>query len=307
MKRIVFAVILASALTAFAIQATGQTAIKGAGVIESTTGGFKFPDGSVQTTAAVSDCIAIEYIPYEVIEAGVYCFTDNLTTSMITGNAITVSADNVVIDLNGWMLDGSNAHVSTIANGIYASQQKSIVIRNGTIAGFMRGVYLKGFSPYTTSRGHVIEHMRIERATTLALELSSSNSIVRNNQVVDIGGSTVNSQGYGIVIWGPDNRILDNDISNVRATSSPAMGLALLGECDDCVIEDNRIDDVRSESNSTYAVRIGSSDSVLAVNNRVGSADYGIYFLSSTGKYKNNLTSNVGTPFTGGTDLGGNN
>jgi hypothetical protein len=58
MKRIVITMILTLALTAFAIQAVEQTAFSGAGIIESTTGGFKFPDGSVQTTAAVSAQVA---------------------------------------------------------------------------------------------------------------------------------------------------------------------------------------------------------------------------------------------------------
>ena len=51
MKRTIITAILTLALTAFAIQAVEQTAFKGAGIIESTTGGFKFPDGSIQSSA----------------------------------------------------------------------------------------------------------------------------------------------------------------------------------------------------------------------------------------------------------------
>lgn len=52
MKRTVITVILTLAFTAFAIHAVGQTVFKAAGVIESTEGGFKFPDGSVQLSAS---------------------------------------------------------------------------------------------------------------------------------------------------------------------------------------------------------------------------------------------------------------
>jgi hypothetical protein len=45
---------LTLAFTAFAIHALGQTAFSGAGIIESTTGGFKFPDGSVQLSATTA-------------------------------------------------------------------------------------------------------------------------------------------------------------------------------------------------------------------------------------------------------------
>lgn len=58
MKRTIITVILTLAFTAFAIQAVGQTAISGAGVIESTTGGFKFPDGTVLTSAGAGDLVA---------------------------------------------------------------------------------------------------------------------------------------------------------------------------------------------------------------------------------------------------------
>lgn len=54
MKRIVITAIVTFALTAFAVHAV-QTAFTGAGVIESTVGGFKFPDGSVQTTAVADN------------------------------------------------------------------------------------------------------------------------------------------------------------------------------------------------------------------------------------------------------------
>ena len=51
MKQISFAQIVVLALVSFATQAVAQTSISADGMIESTTGGFKFPDGSVQLTA----------------------------------------------------------------------------------------------------------------------------------------------------------------------------------------------------------------------------------------------------------------
>ena len=50
-----------------------------------------------------------------------------------------------------------------------------------------------------------------------------------------------------------------------------------------------------------------SSNDVLVVGNRITSTDEGINFISSTGKYMDNLTGNVATPFTGGTAVGTNN
>jgi hypothetical protein len=45
----------------------------------------------------------------------------------------------------------------------------------------------------------------------------------------------------------------------------------------------------------------------LAVNNRITGADIGIDFSSATGKYRDHLTFDVGTPYVGGTNAGNNN
>lgn len=54
MKRRMVRVVLTMALAACAIQASAQIAVSGEGLIESTMGGFKFPDGTVQTSASAS-------------------------------------------------------------------------------------------------------------------------------------------------------------------------------------------------------------------------------------------------------------
>ncbi len=87
MKRILITIILTLALTAFAIQAVGQTALSGAGIIESTSGGFKFPDGSVQTTAAVSARVAEVDCSSETLQSAV----DKLDKS--TANSLDIFGD----------------------------------------------------------------------------------------------------------------------------------------------------------------------------------------------------------------------
>jgi hypothetical protein len=53
-------------------------------------------------------------------------------------------------------------------------------------------------------------------------------------------------------------------------------------------------------------VAFQDSDDVLALKNRLTRFGAGIAYVSSTGRYGNNLTSGVTTPFTGGTDAGRN-
>jgi hypothetical protein len=59
MKQTIITAILTLVFTASAIHAVEQTAFSGAGVIESSTGGFKFPDGSIQTSAVAAGPVSV--------------------------------------------------------------------------------------------------------------------------------------------------------------------------------------------------------------------------------------------------------
>jgi parallel beta-helix repeat protein len=61
--------------------------------------------------------------------------------SAASGNAITVNASNVSIDLNGHTLNCVTS--SNSANGIYGSNRANLQVRNGLIGGFNHGVDLE--------------------------------------------------------------------------------------------------------------------------------------------------------------------
>jgi len=197
-----------------------------------------------------------------------------------------------------------SAGAGTNAVGIYANQRKNITIKNGTIRGFKYGIYLNDPSPYTTSQGHLIVDIRADNNTYMGMWILGRGNIVRRNQVVDTGGSTVNNGAYGIYLVGPGVRALNNDISGTVATNTgTAYGLQLSG-AHGAVIGGNRIDDISSGSGSSFGMYISFSNDVLVKGNSIASADFGIYYTSSFGKYMYTLTRSVATPFFGGTAVG---
>ena len=303
MKRIYFALILTLVFATFAAQAVEQTAFKGAGVIESTSGGFKFPDGSVQLSAITPPCTAITYLPYTIIYEGVYCFTESLETNMASGNAIVINVDNVIIDLNGWMLDGLGAGAGTTTRGIYAGQRKNITIRNGTIRGFKMGLYFYDTSPYIISQGHLVEDIRAVANTYAAFYVFGSESTFRRNRVFNTGDTT--GFAFGFYLGGSGLRVLNNDVSNTTVNSSGNAFGIYVGSTEGGVIEGNRINDLSSVTGNAFGIYI-SGGSVLVDHNYIENAVNGITFSGATGKYRDNLTVNVTTPFSGGTDAGGN-
>ena len=260
------------------------------------------------TWAETIDCTPITTLPTIITIQGIYCFNGNLATSISSGNAIEIQTNNVTIDLNGWKLGGLAAGVGTQTKGIYAWQRKNITIRNGTIRGFYLGIYLQDSPPYVTSQGHLIEDIRADQNTFIGMQVMGRGSTVRRNQVVDTGGSTENSYAYGFILYGPGVRALNNDISGTAATAVADANGLYLSKANGAVVEGNRIDDVSSGTGNTYGMYINSSNDVLAAGNRITSAANGIVYTGgSTGKYMDNLTSNVFTAFAGGTSVGTNN
>jgi len=193
----------------------------------------------------------------------------------------------VVLDLNGHKLGNLAAGTGTLAIGISAENRKDLTIRNGTVQGFEHGIFLTDTSAdSTTSQGHVIENLRLDRNTVTGIFVAGRGSLIRNNQVVATGGATAlgpNVSAFGIEVLGPENRVLDNAVIHTFGTGT---GIS-------------------------RGITFSSDPDGLAVNNRITQAQVGIFYVDpSTGKFRDNLTSGVTNPFLHPTtviDAGGNN
>ena len=232
----------------------------------------------VPAQAETVNCTPVTALPALINVQGIHCFTGDLSTAITSGNAIDIQTNNVVLDLNGFKLGGLAAGPGTNANGIQASDRQNITIRNGTIRGFFIGILLTGSA---ASQGHVVEDIRADQNTFAGIEVNGTGNIVRNNQVVTTGGSTCCAvDAYGILVSGAEARVLNNDVTDTfKQGSGIARGITILG----------------------------AASTGLVVNNRITVADRGIEYFDSTGKFSDNVTFDVTTPFTGGTDIGNNN
>ena len=229
--------------------------------------------------AETTNCTAITSLPAVITVQGIYCFTGHLNTAITTGDAIDIRTNNVIVDLNGFKLGGLAAGPGTFANGIHASDRQNITIKNGTIRGFFAGIRLQAPG---ASQGHVVEDIRADQNTYIGIQVSGAGNIVRNNQVVATGGTTccgANADAFGIRAFGNGPRVINNDV----------------------------IHTFKQGTGSAEAIRLVTVTGGLAVNNRITEADRGIHYFTSTGKYRDNVTFDVTTPYTGGTNIGNNN
>ena len=88
----------------------------------------------------------VRSVPYTITTQGHYCFDRNLSTAMTSGNAITINADYVVLDLNHFKLGGGAAGEATEAYGVVVLDRRNVVVRNGIVRGFYVGISLHGMS-----------------------------------------------------------------------------------------------------------------------------------------------------------------
>lgn len=216
-------------------------------------------------------CESITSVPAILSRPGIYCLKGNVTAGHAAAPAIFITAENVVLDLNEWSL---SAGPNSRATGVASSQgSRNVTVRNGTIAGFRVAVAMLGDN-------HVVEGVRVDHATEGGIEALGDSNIIRDNHVVGI--HRTEGLAWGIYVMGRRNVIVNNDVADITAPDDNGVGIDL----------------------SNFS---GTGTDFLALNNRISCVREGIRFEhGATGKYRDNLTTGVTTPFVGGTDAGNN-
>ena len=170
------------------------------------TAGFFAPAAQ---SAAFEACTGfIQTLPAVISTQGVWCFTKDLSIGQTGTNAITVSANNVTIDCNGFKLGGLAAGIGTSSSGIYSTALNT-TIRGCTIRGFLHGVRLIG------GAGHLVEDNRFDGNLRIGIYSTGDATIIRRNLVFDTGGGTAqDGDAWGILAYGTAE-IIDNTVSVV--------------------------------------------------------------------------------------------
>ena len=266
---------------------------------------------ALQAATRGSVCTAITSLPYTISAPGKYCLKGNLHTPITSGNAITITADFVVLDLNGFSITGVSSTETSLANGVYSANRHSVTVRNGTVSGFMRGVEVAGLDAV----GATVESMRVVGCTYEGIRVENRGAVVRGNQVVHVTGSPNATQGgngvsVGIGVFGSGNRIVDNEVTDVIGIASPQGGEGygmILNACDYCVVEGNRVANTARHEQPSYGIEGGFSTSIIVVGNRIINMNVGITAYTATGIfYTDNVALACDVAYGSGID-GGNN
>ena len=226
-------------------------------------------------------CREVTAFPANLVAPGVYCLSFKyIDFPLASGALITISADNVVFDLNGATLDGTPKG-SAFSWGIRSYGHSNITIRNGTIRGFNYGISLAaplGYVNTTVRPSHsfLVENVRLIENRTAGIEVVG----------YDTGGSPdprLSGHAWGMIAAGDGLRVIDNDVTHTHVNTAHSGGM-------------------------TTGIFLSGGSDMVVVNNRITEANFGIFSGGlNWGKYRDNITVNVGVPYTGGTSIANNN
>ena len=121
----------------------------------------------MKTLAQIEPRTPISSLPFTVTSPGAYYVTTNLA-GRAANHGIVIQADDVTLDLNGFVLSGTPEALKGI---LVAGTRRNIVIRNGTISDWRAGVDAE-----TASYGR-FESLRILSNTGTGLA-AGANSVI---------------------------------------------------------------------------------------------------------------------------------
>lgn len=224
------------------------------------------PIGQAQAAEGHDNCDAFIALTGTISAPGTYCLKAGITSTLTSGAAITIAADNVTIDCNGHVI--KDATTDGLATGIKAETRDSVTVRNCRIAGFRTGI--KVFE----GSGHLIEGNLVTNSRETGISVwNTSNSDVRRNRVMDVVSSNPHARGIEA-----SANVIDNTVSGVKAKPDPLGGsTSVEGIFPSGIGNQVRGNRVRGLSATTaYGIYPSSSGVVISDNHVVGPGEAGI-------------------------------
>jgi parallel beta-helix repeat protein len=215
--------------------------------------------------------------PAVINTQGVYCLTHDLTTSITSGPAIAIQANNVTIDCNGYKLGGLAGGINSSATGIHAdSLRVNITVRNCGVRGYYYGIDLQG-------AGNLVEDNRLDGNLYLGIQVLGDHNRVQRNRVYDTGGFPTNANSYGIFAYAD---VIDNTVAGVFAEAVDSNSNGIDVRQDGAEIRGNQVRDllVTGAGNAT-GIYVGAGGVTVRANSVSSSAltaGFGIFGSGAT-------------------------
>lgn len=258
---------------------------------------------------AHDSCTPVSSLPWVISQPGTYCLTKNLM-NRTNLNAITIDASDVLLDLGTFRIESYNKKESNRSFGIFSLNTRNVTIKNGTIVGYMYGIYLSDSlgsdaDVSSFSGGHLIENMTITGSFFRGIRIEGVANKVQNNTISGIGGCTVfpNALVIGIETVGPGAQIEHNVITEIHGTGTgESVALSFSNNSSGSSATSNIINNELLNQNiaqgNEFGIWVGGNQhyqsNVYLRENNISDVNCGIAFSSpTTGWYSNNTVNRV--------------
>lgn len=190
----------------------------------------------------------ITSLPFPIKNSGFYYLGSNLTCA--SGDAIDITADNVVLDLMGFTITGNTA-----SYGIY-SLNSNVEIRNGTVTGCNEGIYCSGHN-------NRVINVKLTNHATCAVELYGDSALIKDSLASNSGTPSYISTMY----------VYSGTITGCTACNNPIGGIGVGGP--------GLITNNVANSNTTSGIKVGS-DIYINGNCALNNSGSGNYYVTGT-------------------------
>ena len=224
------------------------------------------PAPTMKTLDEVEPRIPISSVPYTISVSGSYYLTGNLTYTGPQG-AITVTVNNVTIDLMGYTLSGPGSGYNM---GVYMVGRNNVEIRNGTVRAFgSHGIYEQDWN---NGKGHRVINVR-------AVSNVGSSGIYLEGYDHQVKGCTAAANGEKGIYVGRGSIVTDS-----TAYSNQGHGISTVNSC---MVTGNTV-----YSNQGNGINTGGSCSVIG-NTANENQGIGINVLSACTVINNTAYGNL--------------
>ncbi|HEY0661004.1 MAG TPA: hypothetical protein VGD21_06775 [Lysobacter sp.] len=191
----------------------------------------------VRAAESYANCTGfVDSVPAVITAAGTWCLRHDLASTATSGNAISIQADNVVLDCNGFKLGGLGAGASTNATGIQGGgsigsggSQYNVTVRNCTVRGFGTGISIIPGSG--NGSGYLVEDNLLDQNRSAGILIGGGRNRVQRNRVINTGGRPGGDSAFGIRASADliDN-IVDGIAGDADQVNFSAYGIDMGGE-----------------------------------------------------------------------------
>jgi hypothetical protein len=264
--------------------------------------------GHAAPSLAQSLCTSIESLPATISEPGNYCLIGNQTVSLTSGDALTINANNVVLDCVNFSITNTAASASGSSNGININGRNTVTVKNcRVLGGFAHGIRASQNNSLANANYYInILDNYVAGPYTTGIYANGSAIEIRDNRVYDVGGQT-NGYAAGIRVAGSTvagqprfHLVRGNLVAGTWTKYTNAYGI-LLDNSVAAIVLENGVSGTTSTNPSyrSYGVRtLGGTYNRITDNHVVGGGrtnDYGIEADATTSCFDNYIRSEVAT------------